>query len=348
MQQKQRQLPILKRWVLPDGTPFKVLPWERKAAKHIASRRVSAISMARGNGKSGWLSQLLAYYGVGPAQKAGSDCVVCASSLAQAAIPWRDFSAGYRILVPDWKKNGTKITNNPTGRVELSMPDSSAVRAMSSRPESMHGLRPNLMCIDEPSQISPPATGERLFVALRTATGKVPGSRLVVCGTRPADPRHWFSKRLKSSAGLVWAADKKDDPFDPATWRKANPSWDYFPELRKAIREESEEAKDDPLAMASFRALRLNLGTADTEELDCLMTPEGVAARGDRQSSPARGVADLGRGSGRLRFNVCGQPLLGGVRSPGIGGVVWGYSYPRRTRSQAWSRRPLPQDGAAR
>lgn len=292
------RLPILRHWVLPDGTPFKVLPWERKAAQHIASRRVSAISMARGNGKSGWLSQLLAFYGVGPAQKPGSDCVVCAASLSQAAIPWRDFAAGLRILLPDWRKQGLRITNNPTGRVEVVLTDSSAVRAMSSRPESLHGLRPNLMCIDEPAQINPPSTGERLFAALRTATGKIPGSRLVVAGTRPADPSHWFSRLLQSPAGLLWAADKDDDPFLEATWRKANPSWDFFPELRKAIREEAKEAQTDPLALAMFRALRLNLGVADTEELDVLMSPESwLRAETDnppqREGDPIWGI-DLG------------------------------------------------------
>ena len=47
------------------------------------------------------------------------------------------------------------------------------------------------------------------------------------------------------------------------TWRRANPSLRYMPDLERAIRAESKRARLDPAMLASFDALRLNLGTAD-------------------------------------------------------------------------------------
>ena len=41
----------------------------------------------------------------------------------------------------------------------------------------------------------------------------------------------------------MFAAGEADDPFDSATWRKANPSFDHMPDLAKTIRSEAEDAK---------------------------------------------------------------------------------------------------------
>lgn len=65
--------------------------------------------------------------------------------------------------------------------------------------------------------------------------------------------------------GVTYAADPDADPFDPAMWAAANPSLAYFPALRDVYQREAEEAAADPSLLPAFRALRLNLGTADHE-----------------------------------------------------------------------------------
>ena len=115
------------------------------------------------------------------------------------------------------------------------------MRCIGSDPRRAHGLAPVLVLADEPAQW-PENTGERMVAALRTAAGKQPHSRFVALGTRPADPR-----------------------FRVRAWRRANPSLAYMPDLEAAIRKEAEEARRDPALLAAFEALRLNLGTADTE-----------------------------------------------------------------------------------
>ena len=106
-----------------------------------------------------------------------------------------------------------------------------------------------------------------MVAALRTASGKIPGSRFVALGTRPADPGHWFAKMLDGGAGYAQchAARPDDPPFQRATWRRANPSLDHMPDLEAAIRDEAKLARIDPASLAAFRALRLNGGTSDVE-----------------------------------------------------------------------------------
>ena len=61
-------------------------------------------------------------------------------------------------------------------------------------------------------------------------------------------------------------AARADGPkFQRRAWAKANPSLPHMPDLEHAIRTEGKQAKADPALLASFDALRLNLGTMDVE-----------------------------------------------------------------------------------
>ena len=93
---------------------------------------------------------------------------------------------------------------------------------------------------------------------------RFPGRGLLAIGTRPDDAAHWFARLLKRN-GTTYAADPDADPFDPATWGAANPSLRHFPALLAVYQREADEAQADPSLLPAFRALRLNLGTADHE-----------------------------------------------------------------------------------
>ena len=86
---------------------------------------------------------------------------------------------------------------------------------------------------------------------------------LLAIGTKPDDAAHWFCRML-DRYGVTYSADPAD-PFDPATWASANPSLAHFESLRAVYQREADEARADPSLLPSFRALRLNLGTADHE-----------------------------------------------------------------------------------
>ena len=139
------------------------------------------------------------------------------------------------------------------------------------------------MLADEGAQWEP-ATAEAMVAALRTSLGKVPGGKLIALGTRPSDETHWFARMLSGGADYcqVHAAEKDSPKFQRRTWLKANPSLRYMPDLERTIKAEGIKAKVDPVLLASFDALRLNLGTSDTLrslllEADIWRTIEGEA-----------------------------------------------------------------------
>ena len=59
---------------------------------------------------------------------------------------------------------------------------------------------------------------------------------------------------------LSYAAPKDADPFKVRTWRRANPSLSFMPDLRAVIESEAQDARQDPAALASFRALAAESG----------------------------------------------------------------------------------------
>ena len=143
----------------------------------------------------------------------------------------------------------------------------------------MHGLRPLLVLADEPAQW-PPSTSEAALAALKTGLGKFPNSRLIALGTRPDDDAHWFARMLLETNATVYAARPGDPVGHRRTWKRANPSLDRFTHLEDRLRLEVAEAKRDPVALASFRALRLNLGTSETVEAHLLQPGLWAAAEG--------------------------------------------------------------------
>ena len=157
-------------------------------------------------------------------------------------------------------------------------------------------MAPVLIIADEPAQW-PGTTTDRMHAALKTSMGKIPGSRMIGLGTRPADPGHWFEKMLTGGAAYsqVHAAGADDPPFRVSTWMKANPSLKHMPYLLERIRLEAKDAKADPELMPQFKALRLNLGVSDIA-IQSLLDPDtwrGVEGDAEHTGDYALGL-DLG------------------------------------------------------
>ena len=177
------------------------------------------------------------------------------------------------------------------------------VKCIGSDPARAHGLAPVLALLDEPAQWEP-STSERMLAAITTASGKLPNSRIIALGTRPADAEHWFAKMLDGGADYAQchAATKEDPPFTRRTWNKANPSLKHMPDLLAAIQREAVKAKQDPAMLASFEALRLNLGTADTVRQVLLSAETWARIEGNAppEGRPVWGI-DLGNERGPSR-----------------------------------------------
>ena len=249
-----------------DGEPMEVWPWESRflrGAFRVAGD--SGLSVARGNGKSALCAGVAAAVvdPLGPLHGRRRLVLCVASSFDQSRVVFEDVLhfLRQRYNLEDrlaWRKQDS------ANRAMLEHRASGArVRCIGSDPRRAHGLRPSLVLADEPAQW-PPESSDQMLAALRTGLGKVPGGRLIALGTRPASETHWFAKLLRSAPySQVHSAPVEDPPFQVRTWRKANPSLDFLPSLRARLEEERTDARRDPDALASFRALRLNQGTSD-------------------------------------------------------------------------------------
>ena len=116
-----------------------------------------------------------------------------------------------------------------------------------------------------------------LIEALSTGTGSREQPLIGYITTADAGRRHtpYDEKRtlveqlargvLKRATtfGVVWAAEKSDDPFAESTWQKANPNYGISPTKRYMV-EAAEKAKDSPAELARF--LRLHLGIRTKQE----------------------------------------------------------------------------------
>ena len=246
------------------GSPLVMLPWERSWIDGLEAtrRRTMGLSIGRGAGKTTLTGSLGAAAVAGPWAVPRGLVLIVASTFKQARVAFGHSLAFLKPMIrenPDrWRvldsEQSATVEDRATGAV---------LEAREATPGSLHGPAPVLIIGDEPSQWKA-TQSDRMFSALRTSLGKVPGSRALFIGTRPGAGDHWFAKLLQRS-GTTYQADADADPFDEAQWHRANPSLAFMPELLATYREEAEDAQADPSLLPGFKALRLNLGGADVE-----------------------------------------------------------------------------------
>ena len=224
------------------GEPFPVWPWQRKALRGIFADGVqtASVSVPRGNGKT----TLLAAVGVaaiaGPLARPRTETVIIGPSFTVARetfVACRDMltdRAGGELDRKRWRvwdgQNVCAIECRATG---------AKVRTVGSDPRRLHGIRAaGLLILDEVAQWEPRVKRDRAFSALRTSLGKCDGCRMVIIGTRAADPSHFFELLLQGGAdfSLSYAIREGENPFSARVWRRVNPSWNYLPNVRETVR----------------------------------------------------------------------------------------------------------------
>ena len=261
------------------GECLTVLPWQRRfLAMAFGDPGDAAVSTARGSGKSTFVAALGCAFVDGPLRQPRAEVVIVASSFLQARIVFDHLLGFLGDRIRD-RKTWRLWDSTQSARL-LHLPTGASVRCIGSDPKRMHGLAPVLILADEGASW-PSATSEASLAALRTGLGKIPNSRLIALGTRPADGSHWFARMLAGERALTFAARPDDPVFQRRTWKRANPSLDIMPDLEARLREEAKVARRDPVALASFEALRLNKGTSDTVESHLLQAGVWRAAEGE-------------------------------------------------------------------
>ena len=241
--------------------------WQREFLQGVEALRhggrLSALSVAaRLTGKTTLLATVAAAGVDGPLVAPRAAVLLVAASFQQALIGF-DHARAFLQETIDADPERWRVNRSESVALIQDRETGAELRAREANARTLHGSAPVLMIADEPAQWLP-TQRDAIYSALRSRLGKVPGARLVAIGTRPDDAQHWFA-RLLGRGGSVYAAAPDADPFLPATWGSANPSLAHFPALRAVYRREADEARADPSLLPAFKALRLNLGTADHE-----------------------------------------------------------------------------------
>ena len=129
--------------------------------------------------------------------------------------------------------------------------------------------------------------------------GKVPGSRLIALGTRASDEQHWFSRALGFARRIRRFTPRRRTRRRFGSRRSGGliRLSITFRALKARILAEIVDARRDPDALASFKALRLNQGVADTDRavlIDSAAWSDAEALEGRRSGPFVLGV-DLGQ-----------------------------------------------------
>ena len=271
------------------GQRLHLMPWQRKFLRAVLRPDVStaALSVARGNGKSGLVAGLASLY-LGPLDTGTRGEAACfAASFGQARAAIGEQAMAFLGGKAQLRKDGMRVEDN-SNRFVIQNESGAKLSVIAADARRAHG-RPGLVIalLDEPAQW-PVNVSDKLLAAITTSGGKQTGFKVIALGTRPSDPEHWFSRWLDGGCDYaqVHSAGEDEVPFNARTWAKANPSMRYFPALRKAIKDDAKRAKEDSGQLAAFKSLRLNLGVSEVDR--AMLLDAGVWASCMSDNPPER------------------------------------------------------------
>ena len=290
-----------------------VYPFQQEIIEGISENPISAISMARANGKTTLMSGLAAS-AITPGRSLFTrmgEIHLVASAFSQARDTGFKFLKDFmqpRIDLDrkEWKEAGKKgnpwsVTDSTQSASIRHLESGSFLRVHGSDKGALHGLAPSVVLLDEPAQWRGGEESEKIFSAFSTALGKQEISKIILIGTMPEDEGHWFAQMILNDipgvfSKLYRADPEVEDDFSEEQIRKANPMYDYLPRLREYIEMEAARAKLGGNALAAWRAYRLNLGTPELFGREKLVSPENWKAATVTKSElpPREGPVFLG------------------------------------------------------
>jgi phage terminase large subunit-like protein len=166
----------------------------------------------------------------------------------------------------------------------------SVFRALSRIAETAHGLNVSGAVIDEIHVHK----RRGLIDAIETGTGARDQPLIVFITTADEategtiyDEKHGYTEKCANDVvqdashyGVIWAAEKGDDPFAESTMRKANPGIGVSPTWRY-LRKEAEKARTTPSYFPTYCRLHLNLRMREESRLIDLVQWDASAGMTD-------------------------------------------------------------------
>lgn len=254
--------------------------FDEDADRWVRVIRELYVDIPRKNGKSTTLGGIAIYMTAADGEH-GAEVLAAATTTAQAGFVFAPIKAMCEkapALKGHLKAYATKVVHPATA---------SYFQAISSVADAQHGANIHCAVIDE---LHVHKSAE-MVETLETGTGSRDQPLVATITTaddgRPGTIYERKRKRIEQLAsrvltdsttyGVVWAAEKSDDPFAESTWRKANPGFGISP-TRSFLAKEAAKAKDSPADLAKF--LRLHLGIRTKQDTRYLELPTWDASAG--------------------------------------------------------------------
>jgi phage terminase large subunit-like protein len=240
--------------------------WDEDADAFVRIVRELYVDVPRKNGKS-TLAGGLAIYMTCADGEGGAQVITAATTKEQAGFVFEPVKK-LAEAAPALKRHV-----KPLKHIILHPKSGSYFKPISSVAGAQHGANIHCAIIDELHEHKTP----ELVETIETGTGSRRQPLIVIITTADSGKRESVYDRKRqrieklarrvfvapSVYGVVWAAERGDDPHVEATWRKANPGYGVSP-TRSYLQAKSDEAKQSPADLAKY--LRLHLGRRTKQE----------------------------------------------------------------------------------
>lgn len=240
--------------------------WDEDADAYVRIVRELYVDVPRKNGKS-TLAGGLAIYMTCADGEGGAQVITAATTKEQAGFVFEPVKK-LAEAAPALKRHV-----KPLKHIILHPKSGSYFKPISSVAGAQHGANIHCAIIDELHEHKTP----ELVETIETGTGSRRQPLIVIITTADSGKRESVYDRKRqrveklarrvfeasSVYGVVWAAERDDDPHVEATWRKANPGYGVSP-TRSYLQSKSDEAKQSPADLAKY--LRLHLGRRTKQE----------------------------------------------------------------------------------
>lgn len=255
------------------GTKLKLRDWQKQFIFAVYSEdstgnrpvRTAVLSMSRKNGKTQVAAALALCHLLGPESEPRGEVFSLANDRAQAAKVYSEMVAiinqhaeiEARVNVIRFKKEIEVLEGDGEGSIYA---------ALSAEAKTKHGFSPSFVVYDELGQ----SPGRELYEAMDTAMGARENPLMLVISTQAADDTAILSELIdygqQINAGDVadpsfhltlYSAPDSMDPWDPETWKLANPALGDFRSLEDVERQAA-QAEKVPSKENAFRNLILN------------------------------------------------------------------------------------------
>lgn len=255
------------------GSEMQLRPWQRKFIKEVYSEndqgkrpiRTAVLSLARKNGKTQLAAALALCHLLGPECEQRGEVYSCALTRDQAAKLFAEMVA---ILDEHEELNDRCNIVRFTKSIEVLFGSGkgSIYTALSADAPSKMGLSPSFVVYDELGS----APNRHLYDAMDTACGAREDPLMMVISTQAAEDHAIMSELIDYGQKVMdedvtdpsfhltlYAASEESDPWDPNSWKEANPALGDFRSLEDVERQAA-QAKQVPSKEAAFRNLILN------------------------------------------------------------------------------------------